>query len=334
MKKLFALLAALTFCFFSADSQTLFTYGKYSADAKDFLRAWNKNNTEPVTNKAKSINDYLELYIKSRLKIREAYERRYDTLPAITTEVANLRTQISENYMADPDLSSKLLKEAFQRSQKDVHAAHIFISFRKNGVFDTASASGKANDILKRLANGEDFMQLARQYSDDTTAKRNGGDLGFITVFTLPYDFENAVYNTPTGKYSNAVPSKIGLHIFKNIEERKAVGKIKAQQILLAFPPNSDEAAKKRIADRADSLYKRIKAGDNFNKLAADFSNDYVTAVSGGLMPDIGVGQYDPVFEKALWSLTKDNEVSKPFQSSYGWHIVKRISVKIGRAHV
>src|SRR5258706_2405082 len=100
------LFALLTFCFaFTASSQTLFTYGKYSADAKDFLRAYNKNNTEPVTNKAKAVSDYLDLYIKSRLKIREAYERRYDTLVQIRTEIENLRNQIIDNYMTETSLS-------------------------------------------------------------------------------------------------------------------------------------------------------------------------------------------------------------------------------------
>lgn len=313
----------------TTSAQTLFTYGKHPVDAKDFLKAYNKNNTQPVKNKAQSIKDYLDLYIKSRLKIQEAYDRKMDTLPAMKTELANLRNQISEGYMSDPEVASRMTKEAFQRSQKDVHTAHIYISFRgANGFMDTAAAGKKRDDILQRLKKGDDFAQVARQLSDDTTARTNNGDLGFITVFTLPYEFENAIYSTPVGKYSSVVPSKAGYHIFKNLGERKAVGKIKAQQILLAIPPEADEATKKQIASRADSLYKRIIAGDNFNRLAADFSNDYISAASGGMMPDISTGQYDPVFEKALWSLPKDNAVSKPFYTSHGWHIVKRLSLK------
>jgi hypothetical protein len=124
------------FMMLNASAQTLFTYGKYSADAKEFLRAFNKNNVLPVANKAKAISDYLDLYIKSRLKIQEAYERKYDTLPQIKTEVENLRTQIAENYMTDPDMATRLTKEAFQRSLKDIHVAHIFISFRKRIQYD------------------------------------------------------------------------------------------------------------------------------------------------------------------------------------------------------
>ena len=324
------LIAVITcFVMLNASAQTLFTYGKYSVDAKDFLRAYNKNNTQPVVSKAKAINDYLDLYIKSRLKIQEAYERRYDTLPQVKTEVENLRTQISENYMTDPGMADRLTKEAFQRSLKDIHVSHIFISFRNaTGAIDSLATQKKRDEVWQRLQKGDDFLLVAQQNSDDPSVKNNNGDLGYITVLTLPYEFENAIYATPVGKLSSIVRSKIGYHIFKNRGERKAVGKIKAQQILLAIPPGSDDAGKKQIAGRADSLYKKIMAGENFNRLAAAFSNDYISGATGGVMPDIGVGQYDPVFENVLWSLTKDGAVSKPFLTTHGWHIVKRISLK------
>lgn len=326
-KLVFAIVACLGMI--TASAQTLFTYGKYSVDAKEFLKAYNKNNSQPVVNRAKAISDYLDLYINSRLKIREAYDKSYDTLPQIKTEVENLRIQISENYMNDPEMVSRMQKEAFDRSQKDIRVGHIFISSRNaNGVYDTTGARLKKDEVLQRLQKGEDFLQVAQQLSDDPVAKTTKGELGYITVFTLPYEFENAIYKTAVGKYSSIVLSKIGYHIFKNLEERKAVGKIKAQQILLALPPGADDATKKRLAKLADSLYKRIVAGDNFNHLASAFSNDYVTAVTGGTMPDIGVGQYDPSFEKNLWALPKDGAVSKPFLSSHGWHIVKRIALK------
>jgi peptidyl-prolyl cis-trans isomerase SurA len=310
-------------------AQTLLTYDKYAVDAKDFLRAYDKNNTPGVTDKAKSIREYLDLYIKSKLKIQEAYERRYDTLPQIKMEVSNLRIQIAENYMSDPETVNKMTDEAFQRSQKDIHVAHIFISFKNpSGIIDTAAAQKKKDKVLEQLQKGEDYLKVAQLYSDDPVIKNNKGDIGYITVFTLPYAFENIIYATPIGKYSSVVTSKIGYHIFKNLGERKAAGKLKAQQILLAIPPGADEAGKKQVATLADSLYKRIIAGDNFNRLAAAFSNDYISGAAGGQMPDISVGQYDPVFESVIWSLAKDGAVSKPFLTSHGWHIVKRISLK------
>jgi peptidyl-prolyl cis-trans isomerase SurA len=102
---------------------------------------------------------------------------------------------------------------------------------------------------------------------------------------------------------------------------------MKAKQILLAFPPGADDAAKKQIAKRADSLYARIIAGSDFGKLATTFSNDYLTAINGGSMPDFGVGQYEPAFESRVWALAKDGDVTKPFLTSHGYHIVKRVSI-------
>jgi peptidyl-prolyl cis-trans isomerase SurA len=314
---------------FTASAQTLFTYGRYSANARDFLRAYNKNNSDPATAKAQSVHDYLDLYINSRLKIQEAYERRFDTLPQIQSEVETLRSQIIESYMSDPEAITRLTKEAFQRSLKDIHVGHIFISFiNKDGLVDTAAASKKLSEVTSRLKKGEDFLKVAEQLSDEPSAKANKGDIGYITVFTLPYPFESVIYTTSPGTYSKPFTSKIGYHIFKNLGERKAVGKIKAQQILLAFPPGADVATKKRQSVLADSIYRRLLAGDDFAKLASSFSNDYISAATGGNIPDISIGQYDPAFEKMLWSLPKNGAISKPFLTSHGYHIVKRIAIK------
>jgi peptidyl-prolyl cis-trans isomerase SurA len=310
-------------------AQTLFTYGPYKADAKDFLRAFNKNNSNVSGNKAQAMKEYLDLYIKSKLKVREAYERRYDTLMTIRTEVENLRAQIAEGFMTDPEIINRLQKEAFQRSLKNIKVAHIFISFRNSaGVTDTLAAFNKKDQILGRLQKGEDFGKLAKEVSDDPTAKSNNGEIGYVTAFTLPYDFENVIYATAPGKISAPVRSKIGYHIFKNLEERKSPGKMKARQILLAYPPDATATTKQQLAKLADSLYKRLLAGDAFAPLATAYSNDYISAANGGIMPDISVGQYDPVFEKNLWALAKDGAISKPFQTSHGWHILKRESVK------
>jgi len=329
MNKKWGLVVIAVFAMAMTSAQTLFTYGSYSTDAKDFLRAFNKNNTVTTANKAKAMRNYLDLYIASRLKIREAYNRGYDTLTQIKNDIDNLRSQIIENYLNDPATSDKLLKEAFQRSQKDIHVAHIFISYKNNvGVVDSAAAQSRAKEVYEKLKKGGDFSSLAQEYSSDATAKTNKGDIGWVTVFTLPYEFENVVYSTLPGKFSSPYRSKIGIHFFKNLGERKAVGKIKVAQILLAFPPNTDDATKKRMASLADSLYQRLLKGDDMAKLASEYSNDYVSAASGGVLPDFGVGQYDPDFEKVVFALSKNGEISKPFLTSHGYHIVKRISAK------
>ena len=318
MKKL--LTALCLAAAFSAPAQTLFTYGKEKVSADEFLRAFQKNNQGPVTEKA--LKEYLDLYIASRLKIKEAKERGYDTLPQLIADLANLRQQILPAYLNDKESMDKMVGEAFSRSQKDIHLAHIFIKAGEN----EAAAEQKKTQVLAALAK-TDFAAVAKEFSDDPSAKTNGGDLGWITVFSLPYELENLAYSTPVGKTSAVYKSKAGYHIFKNLGERKALGRIKAAQILLAIPPNSDAATKAKLKARADSLYARLQAGDDFGKLATAYSNDVISAASNGQMAEFGVGEYDPTFESAVLNLPKDGAISKPFLTSHGYHIVKRIKL-------
>lgn len=323
MKTILTSLVAL-FTVVTTGAQTLFTYGPYSADARDFLAAYKKNNSGPVANKAKSMRNYLELYIQSKLKVRDAYDRHIDTLPTFTEELGNLRNQVIANYLTDPESFDKLLNEAFARSRKDIHIAHIYLP--KTGKQETDSNWKKIQEAYKMLQKGQAFATVARSYSKDPSVATNGGDIGYVTAFSLPYSLENVLYSTPSGKFSAPFASANGYHIFKNLGERKAVGRVRTAQILLAFPPGADANTKKKIGALADSLYKVIFKGGDFGALAKQFSNDYLTAAMGGQMTEFGLGTYDPVFENAAFALPKDGAVSSPLLTTHGYHIIKRIS--------
>ena len=304
----------------TVSAQTVFYYGKDSVSAKEFLRAYQKNNTGPKTDKA--FRDYLDLFIVSRLKIREAKDRGYDTLPQMIADLDNLRQQILPGYLNDKEAIDKLVAQALLRGEKDIHLAHIFISSSQDG----AVIKAKLDSVEAGLRANKSFTSLAKQYSDDPGASGNGGDLGWITVFSLPYELENLAYNTVSGKVSSPYNSKAGIHIFKNLGERKDLGRIKASQILLAFPPGATADDKVRVKKLADSLYTRLIKGDDFGKLAAEFSNDIVSAAANGQLQEFGTGQYDAVFEDAAFALQTNGAVSKPVLSSYGYHIIKRTS--------
>jgi peptidyl-prolyl cis-trans isomerase SurA len=323
MRKYCAVAAFLLLGAGKASSQTLFTYGKDSVSATEFLTAYKKNNASQSLNST-DVRDYLDLYIASRLKIREAKARGYDTLPQLTADLQNLRAQILPAYLNDKESINRLTKEAFTRSQKDIHLAHIFIPTTTQS--DTTAPWSRISEAYGKLQKGETFDKVAKAYSADSSAKENGGDLGYITVFSLPYALENLAYNTPAGKVSPIYRSKGGYHIFKNLGERKALGRIRAAQILLAFPPGAAEAHKANARKLADSLYNRLLKGDDFGKLAATFSNDVISAASNGQIPEFGVGQYSPAFEATAFALQKDGAFTKPFQTEHGWHIVKRLS--------
>lgn len=321
MKKL---LTALCLCAgMSGFGQTLFYYGNDSVSSGEFLRAYQKNNTSKGSEKA--LREYLNLYINSRLKVKEAVARHYDTLPQLKADLENLRQQILPSFVIDREQNDRLLKEAYERGQKDLHVQHIFISLQRNGVYDTLAAQQRLKLVEQALRNTP-FTEVARNYSDDPSAKTNQGDLGYITVFTLPYELENLAYGTPVGHTSAPYRSKAGYHIFQVLGERRALGGVKASQILLAFPPDADAATKAQVRKKADSIYQRLLKGDDFTKLATQNSNDVTSLAANGQMPDINVGQYEPAFENTVYALNRDGEVSKPFLTRYGYHIVKRIA--------
>ena len=324
MNKKWAFLAFLCTGFFSASSQTLFTYGKHKVESAEFLRAFNKNNVSGSDDKATSMKEYLDLYINSRLKVRAAYDRKMDTLSNIKDEVSGLRAQIIDNYLTDEETLNKLTEEAFKRSQKDIRISHIYIGYKNNlGLIDSVEANKKINTAYQQLQNGKDFADVAMQFSEDPSVKQNKGDIGYITVFSLPYLFENAIYTLPAGKHSQIIRSKSGFHIFKNTGERNALGKIKASQILFAFPPDATEAAKMQTKHRADSIYTLILKGQDFLELAETNSNDVMTSTMGGQMPEFGVGTYAPEFENAVLAINKKDQVGQPIISTHGYHIVK-----------
>lgn len=306
---------------FKASGQTLFTIGTDTVTVAEFLQAYQKNNTGAKSDKG--LRDYLQLYIASKLKIKEARSLGLDTSAQFRADLQALRAQIIPAYLNDPESVDKLTEEAFQRSQKDLNLAHIFIGFEEG---DTATAFKKASEALAALQKGNSFASVAVQFSDDPAVQQNKGNLGFITVFTLPYPLENLVYHTPVGNLAPLYRSAAGYHILKVMSARPAAGRLQVAQILLAYPPGTDNTGKFALRKKADSIYRALQAGADFGALAESYSNDAISAGAGGQMPEFGVGQYDSLFEQEAFALAKNGAVSKPFETAYGIHILKLLN--------
>ncbi len=309
-------------------AQALATYGNQSISKEQFLSAFQKNNTNTAPTE-KAYREYLTLYINYRLKVKAAMDLRLDTLPNQVNEVKNFRSQIVDQYVNDEPSVNRLVEEVFKRSQTDVHLQHIFISAPRSALpADTLKALQQAQAALAEIRKGKSFSQTAVAYSEDPFAKTTQGDLGYITVFSLPYPMENIAYGLKEGKVSAIYRSPNGYHIFKSLGQRKAYGKIRIAQILLVFPQHPDSLAKLATRARADSLYQAIRAGANFSELAKKFSGDNLSFQSGGEMPEFTIGKYNAGFENAAFALAKDGDVSQPVESAYGYHIIKRIKRK------
>lgn len=325
MKLSLLLIAFFSTSFFSY-SQALFTYGSNAESKDEFLKAYNKNKTN-TTNKDQALRDYLDLYIKFKLKVQAAKELRLDTLPALETDLQNFRSQIEDGYLKDNREVDLLTEEAYGRSKKDIHVSHFYVSINsKMQPTDTLKAYKAINETYDELKKGKTNYEDILAEIKEEIAPVQGNDLGFITAFTLPFEFENIVYSLKPGEISKPYRSKKGWHIFKNEEQRPAVGKVKVAQILFAVPAGNN-VLRDHAKQLSDSVYKALKSGADFTELAKKYSDDKMTYMNGGVIPEFGVAKYDGGFEKIAFSLKEDGDVSEPFQTEYGYHILKRISL-------
>ncbi len=325
MRKLFFLLA-FVLTGVMASAQPIFTYGGDKVDPQELLRAYNKNKT-PVTDKEKALREYLDLYIRFKLKVKAASVLRLDTLETLKADVANFRNQVQESYMNDEHGVNELVKEAFDRSQKDLRVIHFYAAVdTKMLATDTLRAVKAIGEVYEALKKGNtNYGGIASEVSGKGFPVKQA-DLGFITGFSLPYQYETVIFGLKPGEASQPYRSKSGWHIFKVVDERKSAGKWKVAQILLAFPPEGTSFSADDYKAKADSLGRELAKGGNFATLAKEFSQDKLTYLNGGELPEFGTGRFDASFENEVFKLKKDGEISKPILTPFGYHIVKRIS--------
>jgi peptidyl-prolyl cis-trans isomerase SurA len=296
----------------------------------EFLQIYLKNNQNPKFDK-QSIDEYLELYKKFKLKVLEAEYQGYDTLPKLKKELLGYRKSLSTPYLIDKQENIKVVEEAYKRLQKEVKASHILIRLDQNASpEDTMKAYSKITTVRKRIENGEDFSKIAKEVSEDPSAVTNGGDLGYFTAFQMVFPFEEAAYNTNVGQLSSIVRTRFGYHILKVVDQRSARGILKTAHIMIAVKRDGNtsdlEAAKKKI----DEIYTKLVAGEKFEELAANFSDDPGSSEKGGKLPEFGSGtttRMVPEFEEAAFLINKDGEFSKPIQTDFGYHIIKRLEL-------
>ena len=233
MNKLFALAVTLLIGLnsFSQDDPVIMTINGNEITKSEFLQIYLKNNNAPKYDKA-SLDEYMELFKKFKLKVAEAEARGYDTIPKLVNELAGYRKQLALPYLVDSTQNDNLVREAYFRTKNEVRASHILIkALPSASPEDTLIAYNKLLELKHRIENGEDFATVAaskRGGSEDPSASSNGGDLGFFNAFQMVYPFEDAAYKTNVGEISNPFRTSFGYHIVKVTEKRAARGTIEA----------------------------------------------------------------------------------------------------------
>lgn len=305
----------------------------------EFLNVYMKNNVNSEVLDRKSLEEYMELYINFRLKVKEAEALGLDTVRSFKEELAGYRKQLAQPYLIDEEMNKSLLQEAYDRKKTDIRASHILIRVDRNAApADTLMAYKKVMNLRKRILKGEDFGKVAMEASDDLSArdrqmegrtiKGNLGDLGYFTVFDMVYPFETGAYNTPVGEVSMPVRSDFGYHLIKVTDRKPALGRVQVAHIMMRLPADANAEDSARIAAKAMEVYTRILNGEDFARMAEQNSDDKSTAAKGGVLPWFGANKMIPEFISEITKLKNLNDVSKPFLTSFGWHIVKLLDRK------
>lgn len=310
------------------NAQTLFHYGKYPVDKKEFVRVYEKNaiNQKPDYSRP-ALDEYLKLYSLFKMKVKEAEMMQLDTMSSIQYELGNYRKQLVKNYLTDEEVKGKLVREAYDRMTENVRVAHIMIQVPPMAPSeDTVEPYRLIDSIYTAITKkGADFGEMAQKYSADVQTGNKGGELGYITALQTVYPFETAAYTTPVGKVSRPFSTPYGYHIVKVLDRRPAIGDLKVAQILLQAQAAKGAEVIAEARKEADMIYQQLKNGADFTEMVQEHSDDRFSLEKNGELEVFGVGQMVPDFEKAAYALKSPGDISKPIQTEYGFHIIKLV---------
>lgn len=318
------LLSGLYITSFAQDNRTIIEIDGKPITVEDFLAIYNKNNTNNVVDK-KTMEEYVDLFINFKLKVKEAESLGMDTVAKFVNELAGYRRQLAQPYLVDKAMTDQLIEEAYDRMNLDIAAYHILVKVDDNAApIDTVNALKKIKAFAKDIKTEADMLKTIAKIKSSNNDKVIAEDLGYFTAFSMVYPFENAAYNTDPGKLSAPIRTRFGYHVIFVKDKRPARGEIRVSHIMTKstndMSPEKREMAKKRI----DEIYNQLNQGADFKTLAQQYSEDQGTANKGGLLPWFGTGRMVEEFENAAFSLNLNGEFSAPIQTAYGWHIIKR----------
>src|SRR6204780_1461795 len=247
----------------------------------------------------------------------------------LTLNTLRQRDVIAHINVTPHELEQFLARQQSAASNDEFNVSHILLSLPQAATpQQLEDITKKASDIAARASKGEDFGQLAIANSNSQTAL-DGGQLGWRKGSQLPQFILDLVVKMKPGEVSEPVRTPSGYHIVKLNERRGGDAPVIINQIhvrhILMKPNELDDDA--TVREKLAKLRERILKGENFGGIAATASEDPGSAPDGGDLGWSGPGTFVPEFDKAIADL-KPNEISEPFKTRYGWHIVQMLGTR------
>ncbi|WP_186753857.1 peptidylprolyl isomerase [Echinicola salinicaeni] len=314
------------------ESPYLLKVGNEPIQSAEFLYMLSKNRDFEKDEDKLSPEEFeenLELFINYKLKVKEAEALGLHESEEFKREFLAFKEDLKKPYLLENSLQEGELRKAYARMQEVVHAKHILLRFPRNAnKEDSIAVFRMAQKIKEKAEAGQDFEELAIEYSQDPSVSSNKGDLGYFTSLQMVYAFEDAVYNLQEGKISDPVLTNFGYHIIKLEDRKPNPGQVKVAHILVrtdADDPMSEDRSRRKIADIYTELQKE---NSSWSTVCQSYSEDKDTKNKDGELPWFGIGSFIKEFEQAAFSLNEIGEISRPISTPYGYHIIKLIDTK------
>jgi peptidyl-prolyl cis-trans isomerase SurA len=247
----------------------------------------------------------------------------------LTLSTLRERDVISHINVTPHELEQFLARQQNAAANDEFNVSHILLSLPAAATPDQIEEiTRKARDLAGRAAKGEDFGQLAIANSNGQTAL-DGGQLGWRKGNQLPQFILDLVTKMKPGEVSEPVRTPSGFHIVRLNERRGGesqviINQIHVRHILMKTNELDDDET---VRQKLSKLRERILKGEDFAGIASTTSEDPGSAPDGGDLGWTGPGTFVPEFDKAIADL-KDKEITEPFKTRYGWHIVQLLGTR------
>ncbi len=327
VKLLMALTSIVVFISCSAQNGKIVVaeFGKDKIYLDEFEKAYAKNSGGIERAKRDSIEAYkkfLDLYVNYRIKLRDGEVRGFSSDPDMQNEYDDYKANIGTAIMLEKEINEPNMKLLHERRKVEYRANHIFITV--DSTRNKEQAEEFAYELITRINNGEDFSKLAAEYSKDKNTASRGGDVYYFTagMINLPA-IEDAVYSLKVGQvFQKPLFSGYGFHILKATEIRPRKISVRADHILATSQDTSGAVDTLKAYNKIADIEKRIKAGENFNDLAFQFSDDPGSKDKKGDLGFLDRGRTVPEFDQMLFNL-KVGEISPIVKTQFGYHLIK-----------
>ncbi|MBB3699048.1 peptidylprolyl isomerase [Flammeovirga yaeyamensis] len=309
----------------SSTSPALLHLDQKDVTKENFVYLYEKNYQKDSSfYTQESIDEYLDLFINFKLKVAEAEALGYDTLDAFKNEYKMYVEQLEEPYLTESVFNDSLVKQAYERQKEEVRASHILINCKPDAIpEDTLKAYNKALEVLNKYKNGEQFPQLAFEFSEDPSAKQNKGDLGYFTSLQMVYPFEEAAYNTKIGDVAGPIRTQFGYHLLYIQDKRTRYGTLQAQHIMIKSSIRNSPEDQKAHETKIFAIYDSLQNGGDWDQLCSTFSEDKRTSTKKGILPPVSEVRFPPAFLKGIEAVDKVGDIAQPIQTDFGWHIIR-----------